>query len=497
VVKAAVSFATWAAVLGGPWLLFVSLSTPPDLIAQEAPGVAKLSAFERAAFRRFPSFRDAVPVLTYHHISSKDGYLSPTAFAEQMAMLHEAGFTSIGADQFKAFLRDGAPLPRKPVLITFDDGIESVWTQADPVLKRYGMRAVVFVITSQIGKSVYYLNQEQLRAVAASGRWDLESHSRDGHRFISADGRGSTGPFFTTRQWTGTRVETDREFEGRIASDLAGSVEDLRSSGAKPELFAFPFSAGSVSDPEVTRRLRRVARKQFRFTFINGDAPHYIGLADAPFELMNRFLVAPNETAESLFERLRAAVPLRPSLPDALTGDDLWHDSARQAGMSGGSLDNGRLRLVARPREWREVLLAPRRTVGWRDYEVNLHVAGLGGPGAETTAVVTIRRQSHPLRLSGVSVSLSAGTVMAAGITPAGATEQLDSRPLVPADSHWLRIRATGERLRVGVDGDDLMSVEIPTYRHGGTALGIWRASDASPQLEFSEMSVAPMEATR
>lgn len=94
----------------------------------------------------------AVPVLMYHHVSPSPGLVtvSPETFAAQMAYLARAGFTTIGADQLFSFIRGDLKLPRKSVLITFDDGFLDNYVYAYPELLKYNFRAVVFVVTGWV-----------------------------------------------------------------------------------------------------------------------------------------------------------------------------------------------------------------------------------------------------------------------------------------------------------------------------------------------------------
>ncbi len=93
-----------------------------------------------------------VAVLMYHHVNEHGGFLSVSAkqFEKQIKGLAESGYTSLSADQFSAFL-EGEPVPPKSVLLTFDDGYLDNWVYAHPVLKHYGMSAVLFAVTGLIG----------------------------------------------------------------------------------------------------------------------------------------------------------------------------------------------------------------------------------------------------------------------------------------------------------------------------------------------------------
>ncbi|WP_067481469.1 polysaccharide deacetylase family protein [Actinomadura hibisca] len=89
-----------------------------------------------------------VPVLMYHSIKARPPRgtaalaVSPGAFADQMALLAERGFTPV---PFSAL--GGPGLPGKPIVITFDDGYADFHEHALPVLERHGFPATVFVTT--------------------------------------------------------------------------------------------------------------------------------------------------------------------------------------------------------------------------------------------------------------------------------------------------------------------------------------------------------------
>jgi peptidoglycan/xylan/chitin deacetylase (PgdA/CDA1 family) len=101
--------------------------------------------------------KTVVPVLGYHSISNerRDGTLrwsvSPDDFEEQMALIRQRERTPLTVNQYAAMLRRFAPLPPRPVLITFDDGFADLADIALPVLRRYRLVATAYVITSLVG----------------------------------------------------------------------------------------------------------------------------------------------------------------------------------------------------------------------------------------------------------------------------------------------------------------------------------------------------------
>lgn len=95
--------------------------------------------------------RDSIPVVMYHHVSPVKGGLtvSPGLFEEHLRYLRMEGWKTLTADEFVEFIKAGE-IPRKCVLLTFDDGFADNYVYAYPILKRYGMKAVLFVATSFI-----------------------------------------------------------------------------------------------------------------------------------------------------------------------------------------------------------------------------------------------------------------------------------------------------------------------------------------------------------
>lgn len=121
-----------------------------------------------------------VPILLYHHIgfSLKDEsvyYVSPEEFDRQMNLLYQWGYRTISVELLARAIREGAELPPKPIILTFDDGSESTYTTALPILQRYGFTGVSYIVYHYVGIT-NYMNAEQIRVLYASG-WEIGSHS--------------------------------------------------------------------------------------------------------------------------------------------------------------------------------------------------------------------------------------------------------------------------------------------------------------------------------
>ena len=95
----------------------------------------------------------SLPILTFHAIDDELDVLSfsPRVFRRGMARLREGGYRTVSLLEVVDCLRRGVPFPDRSFVITFDDGYQSVYDEAFPVLQRYGMSATVFLTVGDTG----------------------------------------------------------------------------------------------------------------------------------------------------------------------------------------------------------------------------------------------------------------------------------------------------------------------------------------------------------
>jgi peptidoglycan/xylan/chitin deacetylase (PgdA/CDA1 family) len=123
-----------------------------------------------------------IPVLMYHVINPPPQgapfpglYVSADEFAAQMEALKSAGWHAVTLDQVEAYWRRGVPLgPGKPVVLTFDNGYQSQYTNALPVLKRLGWVADENIQLTGLPPSQGGLTDAQIRGLIAAG-WELDT----------------------------------------------------------------------------------------------------------------------------------------------------------------------------------------------------------------------------------------------------------------------------------------------------------------------------------
>ncbi|MCI8350851.1 MAG: polysaccharide deacetylase family protein [Oscillospiraceae bacterium] len=200
-----------------------------------------------------------LPVLMYHHMlrQSKllgDYCITPQEFEGDLLYLKEHGYQSITTSQLIDYCENGTPLPEKPVLITFDDGYESSYVYAYPILKEQGMTACISLIGyysdlyTQVDDShvnYSHMTWSQVNEVYKSGVFEIGNHTYNLH---SLD-KGRKG----CRIRSGENPEEYREM---LLEDLTSAQEQIaKHTGSYPQVFAYPYGAICNEAKEVVEEL--------------------------------------------------------------------------------------------------------------------------------------------------------------------------------------------------------------------------------------------------
>lgn len=130
-----------------------------------------------------------IPVLCYHAIQNvnvndsknkKTYSVTPEAFAHQMKALAENGYKTISPDELYNYLTKNEPLPKKPIMITFDDGKVEQYNIAVKEMNKYHFKGVFFIMTVAIGKPGY-MSTTQIKTLANEDH-TIGSHTWDHHK---------------------------------------------------------------------------------------------------------------------------------------------------------------------------------------------------------------------------------------------------------------------------------------------------------------------------
>ena len=154
--------------------------TPKIGIDRTKPGALPRPHSSRAAGTRKPS-AEPVPILMYHVIAPPlvnapypGLYVPPAEFAAQMRALALAGYHGVTLDQVRSAWRGTGTLPRKPIVISFDNGYRTQYTEALPVLRRLGWVADENLQLSGLPPKQGGLSETQVRRLIAAG-WELDT----------------------------------------------------------------------------------------------------------------------------------------------------------------------------------------------------------------------------------------------------------------------------------------------------------------------------------
>ena len=131
-----------------------------------------------------------IPVLLYHNFVTQVpetdpdnfNYINtPESFEENIKILLENGYTIISMKELDEANNYKKELPNKPIIITFDDGYYSNYEYIYPILKKYNIKASIFIITDKIGQEIdgiKYLDWDECLEMQNSGLVEIFSHSK-------------------------------------------------------------------------------------------------------------------------------------------------------------------------------------------------------------------------------------------------------------------------------------------------------------------------------
>ena len=279
----------------GKWVSFVLTAALTALFAAALTAVlVGASGVVLPAAPAFAAPADFVPrkpisVLMYHQLAPKavslrarhNVLVTPEVFDAQMRYLKKAGYTSITCGELADYLIDGKPLPPRPVLITFDDGWRSNYLYAFPILKKYNMKASIFLITAMVSRTDTlndpvqaaaglgrYLSWDEIKEMAASGLVNFESHTHNLH--------------FANKSKTYGMDAVSHEY---LEQDVLESIRLIQeATGYRPVGLAYPYGHYRKSYEEPLQH----AGIRVAFTVREGN----VCLGDNPLEL-NRITIYP------------------------------------------------------------------------------------------------------------------------------------------------------------------------------------------------------------
>lgn len=208
--------------------------------------------------------RTRIPILMYHHVvadeteSCNSMTVTVSRLRQDMTYLKQNGYTSLLPADLVRIYRGDMPMPQKPVMITFDDGYESNYLYAYPILRENNLRAVVSVIAGNIREEgpadmvgATPLTWEECQIMYQSGFVDIGCHTYALHNNDSGgvphpDGRDGV------QRLSGEKREA---YRARVGGDLHDGVTMIEKQvGNDCIYFSYPFGAGDGWFDELIQR---------------------------------------------------------------------------------------------------------------------------------------------------------------------------------------------------------------------------------------------------
>ena len=218
----------------------------------------------------------AFKVFCYHDVrDSVDGDLewestiiSTKNLAAHFAWIQAHGYHPISINDLLDAKSGKKSLPSKPVLLTFDDGYESFYSRAFPLLKLYKYPAVSALVGSWLkvesGKTVqygdeqvpreYFLSAQQIKELAESGLIEFASHSYDLHQGILANPQGNKTAAAVTLQYdpVSKTYESRGSYRARIKQDFIKNNALIQNmTGKSPRVMVWPYGSYNATAAEV------------------------------------------------------------------------------------------------------------------------------------------------------------------------------------------------------------------------------------------------------
>lgn len=185
-----------------------------------------------------------LPILMYHDLSEERSPIStpPATFARQMQWLHEAGYQALPVGAVVDALHAGAELPARSIVLTFDDGFESVYTHAAPLLAEYGFSATVFLVSEYVGRH---------------NEWPSQPASIPGRRLMRwSQIRELSALNVEWGAHTATHPMLDQLAPSACVDELTTSKRELEDRlGTSVSLFSYPYGRFTDSVEECVRDL--------------------------------------------------------------------------------------------------------------------------------------------------------------------------------------------------------------------------------------------------
>lgn len=190
--------------------------------------------------------RVALPIVMYHQVMSNDRragryIISVSQLEEDLKYLKKQGYTTVDTRDIIDYVYNGAALPEKCLMLTFDDGFESLYALVAPLLEKYDLCCVASVIgkvadmfseNEDHNLSYSYLTWDEIATLSEGDTVEIHNHSYDMHSNISGKRKGMGR----------LSSESDGEYLRAVREDIELCSQRLeQTTGCSPCAVVYPF----------------------------------------------------------------------------------------------------------------------------------------------------------------------------------------------------------------------------------------------------------------
>lgn len=215
-----------------------------------------------------------VPVLCYHDINDQGNTLSVAEenLRAHFAYLKQMKYTPISLQQYKNTLAGKENLPEHPILLSFDDGYQSMYTKVLPLLKEYQYPAMFAIITSWIDDpGNIAIKRQELQEIDASGLVTIASHTYQLHQYVTVNPQGKQDAMTALPSFIEGKYESMKHYRQKIRDDMQQSQKQLCDILGHPvDAIVWPYGAYTEENIDIA------FKAGYNISFILGDTPNKI-----------------------------------------------------------------------------------------------------------------------------------------------------------------------------------------------------------------------------
>lgn len=247
--------------------------------------------------------KEKLPVIMYHQVTKRNSRIgkycvSVEQLENDLSYIKSQGYSTITLTDLLSYIDKKSTIPDKPIMITFDDGFESIKEYVLPLMEKYDMKCVVSVVgeyadmteeQNDHNVNYAYLDWEEIAQLVKEERIEIQNHSYSLHQNTKSR-KGAS-------QCAGEDYDSYKENLDNDLSKLQNKIKNI--SGYTPFAFTYPFGSYSGNSSEILKQLG------FRAAFVCEEVVNTIDVENTNWLYkIGRFNRSGEYSTESFFKKI-------------------------------------------------------------------------------------------------------------------------------------------------------------------------------------------------